>query len=130
MYPVTDYWQTSYDAGVARLIKRSLTICFWMFALVLAGGSLLQARVSAVHWTRTMNAGEWNNTIALTTLGGRLYTIEEGGALYRTDLTNGKWVQVGKSDFANTRFLFADNDNLYTIETDGSLYRVSPANGA
>src|SRR5882762_98237 len=106
-------WQTSYDAAVARRVKRSLTICFLMFALVLAGGSLQQARVSAVHWTRAINAGEWNNTIALTTLGGRLYTIEKSGALYRTDLTNGKWVQLGKSDFANTRFLFADNQNLY-----------------
>ena len=39
-------------------------------------------------------------------------------------------MQVGKADFANTAFLFADNRNLYTIENDGSLYRISPGNGA
>jgi hypothetical protein len=37
---------------------------------------------------------------------------------------------VGKAEFANTKFLFADSQNLFTIETDGSLYRVDAGNGA
>jgi len=98
MYPGAAYWQTSYDAGVPKRVKRSLTICFSMLVLMLAGASLQQSGVSAVHWTHPTKAGEWNNTIALTTLGGRLYTIEKSGALYRTDLTNGKWVPLGNSD--------------------------------
>ena len=106
MYPGAGYWQTSHDEGVAMRVKRSLSICFSILVLILAVASLQQSRVSAVHWTPAMNAGEWNNTIALTILGGRLYTIEKSGLLYRTDLTNGKWVQLGKADFANTQFLF------------------------
>ena len=127
MYP--GYCQPSYVAGATWQVKRSLTICFCMFVL-LAGSSLQQVRAVARDWTPGVNAGEWDNTIALTTLNGYLYTIEKSGALYRTDLTNGKWVQLGKTDFANTAFLFAGTQNLYTIETDGSLYRVSPVNGA
>lgn len=70
MYPSVGYCKPSYAAGATRRVKRSVTICFCMFALVLAGGSLQQARASAGDWTPAMNAGEWNDTIALTTLGG------------------------------------------------------------
>lgn len=122
--------KTSYDARAPRQVKRSVTIGFCLFVLLLAGGSLQTARVSAVNWTLAMNAGDWSNTIALTTLSGRLYTIEKSGALYRTDLTTGQWIQVGKPEFANTRFMFSDGRSLYTIETSGSLYRINPANGA
>ncbi|MDQ2976014.1 MAG: hypothetical protein M3R69_11475 [Acidobacteriota bacterium] len=127
MYP--GYCKPSYAAQATRQVKRSLTICFCMFVL-LAGSSWQQVSADTRDWTAGVNPGEWDDTIALTTLNGYLYTIEKSGALYRTDLTNGKWVQLGKTDFANTEFLFAGNQNLFTIETDGSLYRVSPVNGA
>jgi hypothetical protein len=77
----------------------------------------------------TVNA-DWSNTIALAVIGNDLYTVEKSGALYRTDLSSGKWVQVGKSEFANTRFMFASASTLFTIEKDGSLYRVSPSDGS
>ena len=56
--------------------------------------------------------------------------MKKGGALYVTDLNNGKWVQLGKSEFANTKFLFAGNQNLLTIENDGSLYRINLPNAS
>jgi hypothetical protein len=76
------------------------------------------------------SAADWSNTIAAVVLDGRLYTIEKSGALYGVDLGNGKWVQIGKAEFANTRLFFAGNRNLLTIENDGSLYRVDPGNGS
>ena len=130
MNPGADYCKPSYAAELTWRVNRTLAICICMFVLVMAGGSLQQAIAGAGDRTLAMNLGEWNDTIALTTLGGRLYTIEKSGALYRTDLTNGRWAQLGKAEFANTAFLFADNQSLYTIEYDGSLYRVSPLNGA
>src|SRR5258708_2857516 len=106
------------------ILKRTTTalrtLCWLVFIATI--GSLQQINANPAP-------GEWSNTIAVTTLNGRLYSIETGGALYQTDLSNGKWIQIVKSEFANTRFLFAGSQNLYTIETDGSLYRVNPANG-
>jgi hypothetical protein len=100
-----------------------------MFVLMLAGSSLQRGRAGAGDWTPAMNAGKWSDTIAMTAWD-QIYTIEKSGALFRTDPNNGKRVQVGKPDFADTEFFFSDAVYLYTIETDGSLYRVSPADGA
>lgn len=120
------YWKRSYTAGT-QPIKRSVTISLCLVAL--AAFSLQQTSFAAPSLSLAVNASQWGNTIALTTLGGSLYTIEKSGALYRTDLNTGKWVPLGKAEFANTRFLFADSQNLYTIETDGSLYRINPGTG-
>ena len=108
--------------------QRRLTICFCLFMLVLATGRFQPA--VAHNSPPPINAGEWSNTIALTVLADSLYTIEKSGALYRTDLTTGKWIQLGKPAFANTAFLFSHGQSLFTIETDGSLYRVRPADGS
>ena len=78
----------------------------------------------------TAAAGHWSNTIGAVVLDNTLYSIEKNGVLYRTDLATGKWVQVGKAEFGNTKFLFAGHENLLTIEKDGSLYRIDPADGA
>src|SRR6185295_16919233 len=86
--------------------------------------------ISCLQANANSSPGAWSNTIALTTMNGRLYTVETSGALYQTDLGTGKWIKIGKSEFGNTRYLFAGSQHLYTIETDGSLYRVSPANGS
>jgi hypothetical protein len=80
--------------------------------------------------TRLGQPGDWKDTIALTTYNDRLYSVEKNGALYETDLSNGKWRQLGKPDFVNTRHIFAVNESLYTIEADGTFYRVSPADGS
>ena len=56
--------------------------------------------------------------------------METSGALYVTDPASGVWKQVGKNDFANTKFLFAAAGKLFSIEKDGSLYAVNPADGS
>ncbi len=101
-----------------RVSKQTFWSCICLSIVVLAIGAF-QAR-----------AEDWKNTIAAVVLNDRLYTVEKSGALYGTDLTTGKWVQIGKAEFSKTRFLFAGNQNLLSIETDGSLYRINPANGA
>ncbi|MGH9970809.1 MAG: hypothetical protein ACREBG_23875 [Pyrinomonadaceae bacterium] len=129
MYSGVGYCKTSYAALVTRPVKRSLTICFCVLVLMLGGSSLQRGRADARDWAPAMNAGKWSETIAMTSWVGNLYTIEKSGALYRTDPTSGKRVQVGKPDFADTEFLFTENNYLYTIETDGSLYRVNQGDG-
>lgn len=114
---------------VAQQMKRSVTICLFVSVLLTAGALKASARHDD-RSTPTTSTGEWGNTIALTILGGRLYTVEKSGALYRTDLSTGRWVQLGKAEFGNTRLMFAAGQNLFTIETDGSLYRVSPVDGS
>ena len=86
--------------------------------------------VVALAASYTAQGANWSNTIAAVVFNDKLYTIEKSGALYATNLTTGKWVQVGKSEFANTRLLFAGGSNLLTIEADGSLYRINPADGS
>jgi hypothetical protein len=125
MYPVEAFNRPTYAAGMTLRVKRSVAICFCMFVLILAEGSL-QAQVDSSGWIR---AGNGNDTIAMTSHNS-LFTIEKGGALYRIDPTTGMRRQTGKAEFANTKFLFGQSGYLYTIETDGSLYRISPVDGS
>lgn len=75
---------------------------------------------------------EWKGTIAMAFRDGKIYTLEESGALYRTNPEDGKWEQVGtKSPYAGIRIMFPLGANLYTIgATTGNLSRVNPASGA
>lgn len=91
---------------------------------------MLVSFVVVLVLTAAASAADWSNTIAAVVLDGSLYTIEKSGALYRTDLSSGKYVQVGKAEFGRTRMMFAGPQNLFTLETDGSLYRVSPNDGS
>jgi hypothetical protein len=75
-------------------------------------------------------AGNWAGTIAGAALGGKIYTVETGGALYETDSASGTWKQIGKPEFANTLFLFGLGDQLVSIENSGSLYLINPADGS
>ncbi len=125
MDPGVGYLKTT--PAAMQSVKRGVATVLFCLA-VLVAGSLQLASASGPASVGTLTA-EWGNTIAVTTLGGRLYSIEKSGALYQTDLATGKWVQIGKPEFARTAFLFADDRNLYTIDFDGTLYRVSPSNG-
>ena len=87
------------------------------------------ARGTPGSWSRVGEAGAWKDTIAATTHGGALYTVESSGKLYRTDLGSGSWQGIGKAEFGKTRFLVSVGDALYTIESSGSLYAVDPASG-
>ena len=74
-------------------------------------------------------AGDWKNTIAGATLNGRIYTVEQSGALYETNPATGIWRQIGKPEFGKTQFMFGTTSWLYSIE-DGDLYRINPSNGS
>ena len=82
-----------------------------VFTSALAGMIVLAAGVVAAN-------ANWGNTIALAVIGNDLYTVEKSGALYRTNLSSGRWVQIGKSEFENTRFMFASTSTLFTIERE------------
>jgi hypothetical protein len=96
--------------------------------LVLAASLLLQAQAGS--WKQVGKAGEWAGTIAGVALNGKIYTMESSGAFYVTDPASGVWKQVGKNDFANTKFLFAAAGKLFSIEKDGSLYAINPGDGS
>ena len=79
---------------------------------------------------RLGDEGAWKGTLAGAVLKGQLYTTEENGGLYVTNLESGEWKQIGKAEFGDTKFMFAAGDRLYTIEKDGSLYKVDPTDGS
>jgi hypothetical protein len=98
---------------------------FCLLAVVAA----LSLPAQAGSWKAIGKAGDWAGTIAGVALDGKIYTVESSGALFVTEPASGAWKQVGKSDFANTRFLFASGGILFSIEKDGSLYAISPGDG-
>jgi hypothetical protein len=92
-------------------------------------GTLYRVNPNDGTWQQMGGSGDWKQTVAATSLGERIFTIESGGGLYAVNPQNGGWRQLGKSEFGNTRLLFASRSSLYTIENDGSLYEVSPTDG-
>jgi hypothetical protein len=101
-----------------------------LFLITLALLSSVNAFADEGDWVRVGPAGAWQPTVAGTIFKGQLYTAENNGGLYRTNLLTGEWQQIGNADFANTVRMYAAGDSLYTIETDGSLYRVNPIDGS
>ena len=65
---------------------------------------------------------EWNNQ--------NLYTIENTGALYKTNLVTGSHTRLGNVTYKHTRYLFVVNAQLYCIEEDGSMNRIDINTGA
>jgi hypothetical protein len=59
-----------------------------------------------------------------------LYTIENTGALYKTDLNTGTQTRLGNVTYRSTRFLFMVRGVLYCMENDGSLYSIDIFTGA
>jgi Caspase domain len=96
--------------------------------LYLLGVALNQAGIPG-GWAGVGEGGAWKGTQAGAVLKGKLYSTEANGALYVTDLASGKWQQVGKAEFGDTKWMFPGADKLYTIESSGNLYRVDPATG-
>jgi hypothetical protein len=93
-------------------------------------GSLYAINPVDGSWKGVGTAGSWAGTIAGAPLNGNIYTVEKSGALYVTDPASGLWTQIGKNDFANTKYLFAAAGKLFSIEKDGSMYAVNPADGS
>jgi hypothetical protein len=87
-------------------------------------GSLYEINPADGSWKMIGLKGDWIYTIGGAMLNGKLYTIEQGGALYETNLSTGDWKKLGKSEFGNTKFVFAGIDKIYTVETNGNLYEI------
>lgn len=73
---------------------------------------------------------DFSRTMALAVVGNNLYTIDQRGSLFRTDLATGKSVQIGGPDFGNALQMFAAGGALFTLDRDGNLYRINPVDGA
>jgi len=101
----------------------------WLLAAsILVSTLILPAQAGS--WQRVGQPKAWAGTIAGVGLSGMIYTVEASGALYVTNPATGAWKQLGKPDFAATRFMMAAAGRLFTIEKDGSLYAVDPAAGS
>src|SRR5579871_4394209 len=92
-------------------------------------GVVLNQKEAVGAWEQVGADGAWKGTVAGTIFRGKLYSAERNGGLYATDLDSGKWQQIGKPEFGNTKFMISVGPSLYTIETNGTLYWVSPDNG-
>ena len=92
-------------------------------------GTLFRVNPGDGSWAAIGRAGQWKNTVGGAILGGRLYTAQSDGKLFCTDLRSGNRREVGKADFAATRFMFPVGGKLYTIEESGNLYRVEARAG-
>src|ERR1700722_4266732 len=102
-----------------RTMRQVRYLSAFLILLVALWSSSAQAGEG--DWTQVGATGSWKPTIAGTIYNNQLYTAEDNGGLYRTNLATGEWVQIGTSDFANTVRMYAAGDSLYTIESDGTL---------
>ena len=92
-------------------------------------GTLFRVNPGDGSWAAIGHPGDWKETVGGAILGGRLFTAQSDGSLYCTDLRNGNHRNVGRADFAATRFMFPVGAELFTIESSGNLYRVEAKAG-
>jgi transglutaminase-like putative cysteine protease len=154
--PYTGEWSQLGTAGFGNT-QNMFALGPWLYTIT-TDGSLLRVGPGNGGWERVGREGDYARTITgvawqfdaqtarefnlgrratLPTgtpvppdeLDGILLTVETNGGLYATTPSNGAWLQVGKPQFADTRFMFFVQGWLYTIEADGNLYQVHPALG-
>ena len=68
--------------------------------------------------------------IYITWFNQNLYTLENTGALYKTNLVTGSHTRLGNVTYRHTRYLFVVNAQLFCIEDDGSMNRIDINTGA
>jgi len=68
--------------------------------------------------------------VFVTAYNNNLYTIENTGALYKTNLTTGAHTRLGNVTYKNTRGIFIVNAKLYCLEDDGSMNMIDIETGA
>ena len=115
-------------------MKLSFRRSVWMSTLVAVAVSAVAGQAGADVQDpgarkRLGKAGEWKDTMVGVVLNEKIYTVEKGGGLYKTDMTTGKWEQIPKASFPKAKFLMAAGSNLYYSNTDGDLYVVNPSKG-
>ncbi|MBK8953726.1 MAG: hypothetical protein IPM85_17345 [Chitinophagaceae bacterium] len=57
-------------------------------------------------------------------MAGKLYTIENDGSLYITELVSGGRQKAGVVPFDKTRFMVSAKGKFYIIEASGSMYEA------
>ncbi|HVS34859.1 MAG TPA: hypothetical protein VMS17_04705 [Gemmataceae bacterium] len=80
-------------------------------------------------WEQVGQGGAWKGTIAGAVFHGKLFSAEDNGNLYMTNLGSGEWQQIGKTQFGGTKFLFAAGDHLCMINKGGSMFHVDVETG-
>ena len=139
LYTVEDngglYVTNPKDGGWTQIGKADFGDARFLFAAgdrlvtINKDGSLFKVDPKDGRRRRLGDEGAWKATVAGAVLDGRLYTTEDGGGLYATDLDSGQWKQVGKADFGDARFLLAAGDHLCVVDRGGNLFNVSPKDG-
>jgi len=60
---------------------------------------------------------------------GALYTIDNSGVIYKTDLDSGSHTRIGKATYKKVKAFFGLNSKLYVVDTDGSMTEIDPVTG-
>jgi len=91
------------------------------------GGTLYETDAKTGLW-REVSKG-WNYTTALACMNGYIWSLEQDGTLFRSDL-NGSYVKIGETDgLPNVHFMAAMGGKLYAMQ-DGTMYVLDPAGGS
>lgn len=60
---------------------------------------------------------------------GALYSIDNNGVIFKTDLDSGEHVRIGKATYKKVKVLFGLNSKLYIVDMDGSMNEIDPVTG-
>jgi hypothetical protein len=88
-------------------------------------GTLYVTHVGPGSWSQIGAKGDWAHTKLLAVTEAYLWSIEEGGSFYKTDM-DGHFVRVGKEGERRlAQYLEALDGRLYALEL-GTLYALTP----
>ena len=97
--------------------------------------SIVLFNIGATAQTVTLKQVGKDNVLLSSTLSisahsaGFLYSVDQNGSIYKTDLTSGEYSRVGKASYSHLKFFFTLNNRLYVIDDDGSMTQIDPATG-
>jgi hypothetical protein len=60
---------------------------------------------------------------------GALYSIDNSGVIFKTDLDSGGQSRIGKATYTKVKSFFGLNSKLYVVENDGSMTEIDPVTG-
>jgi hypothetical protein len=106
---------------------RMRTIIFFFLLVALPAGN---ANAQAVTLKQIGEKTVMFSTKYVEWFKQHIYTIENTGALYKTDLITGIQTRLGNVTYTDTRFLFVVSGQLYCMENDGSMNRIDINTGA
>ncbi|MEO5582369.1 MAG: hypothetical protein ABIR66_06735 [Saprospiraceae bacterium] len=94
---------------------------FFLRTLVIVGLTFTIPQLSAAHqWQQVGKKEDWPHAIDVVALGGKLYSVEKDGTLFKTD-KDGNFEQVGpRGLLSDVTMIVAMDGMLYVVE-DGTL---------